>query len=101
MRQKVDPVADIELVFDIDANNQARRHVMDTISLPENSLHAYEAVYKLLKECDAEILSEDVLIGIDYYRSSLQCNDSASAEENISKYDPKKLDYIKSDWVTA
>jgi radical SAM superfamily enzyme YgiQ (UPF0313 family) len=101
LRQKVDPVAEIELEFTIDANNKARRHVMDTISRPENSLHAYEAVYKLLKECDAEILAEDVLIGIDYYRSSLQGNDEAGKETISQKYDLEKIEYIKSSWVAA
>ena len=101
LRQKVDPVSEVELVFTIEANNEARKHVMDTISQPQNTLFAYEALLKLLKQCDVEILAEDTLVGIDYYKSLGQGNDRSSEEVSDFKYGLDKIEYIKSSWVST
>jgi hypothetical protein len=100
LSNRVDPVSDCECTYTIEANNDARRHVMNVISEPENILHAYEAALQLLKEFDAEVLSEDIKIGIDYYRTI--CAGEKEVDGGFcGQYDPKKIEYIKTSWVTA
>ena len=73
---------------------------MNIISKSENILLAYEATHQLLRECDAEVLSEDIKIGIDYYRS--MCRETASGDSDFyDQYNREKIDYIKTSWVTA
>ena len=73
---------------------------MNVISEPENILLAYEATHQLLRECDAEVLSEDIKIGIDYYRSI--CQETESGDSDFyDQYDREKINYIKTSWVTA
>jgi hypothetical protein len=73
---------------------------MNVISKPENILLAYKATQQLLRECDAEVLSEDIKIGIDYYRS--MCQETERKDIDFyDQYDREKIDYIKTSWVTA
>ena len=73
---------------------------MDTISRPENILRAYEATLKLIQECEAEVLSEDIKIGIDYYRT--MCGNEKEVDSDFyDQYDQEKIEYIKTSWVTA
>ena len=73
---------------------------MNVISKPENILLAYKATHQLLRECDAEVLSEDIKIGIDYYRS--MCQETERRDIDFyDQYDREKIDYIKTSWVTA
>jgi radical SAM superfamily enzyme YgiQ (UPF0313 family) len=100
LSKRVDPVSDRECTYTIEANNDARRHVMNVISEPENILHAYEAALQLLKELDAEVLSEDIKIGIDYYRA--MCFGEKEVDGDfLGQHDPEKIEYIKTSWVTA
>jgi radical SAM superfamily enzyme YgiQ (UPF0313 family) len=100
LRETVDPVSECECIFTIDNNNESRRHVMNVISKPENILLAYKATQQLLRECDAEVLSEDIKIGIDYYRS--MCQETERKDIDFyDQYDREKIDYIKTSWVTA
>ena len=71
---------------------------MNVISKPENILLAYEATHQLQRECDAEVLSEDIKIGIDYYRSVCQ---ESGGSDFYDQYDREKINYIKTSWVTA
>ena len=73
---------------------------MNVISEPENILLAYKATHQLLHECAAEVLSEDIKIGIDYYRSICQETESGGSDF-YDQYDRAKIDYIKTSWVTA
>tara|TARA_B100000686_G_C16727531_1_gene938656 strand:+ start:4 stop:1455 length:1452 start_codon:yes stop_codon:yes gene_type:complete len=100
LRESIDPVSECECIFTIDNNNDSRRHVMNVISRPENILLAYEATQQLLSECDAEILSEDIKIGIDYYRT-ICVRENIGDSDFYDQYDRKKIDYIKTSWVTA
>jgi radical SAM superfamily enzyme YgiQ (UPF0313 family) len=100
LSKRIDPVSDCECIDTIEANNDARRHVMDVISEPENILHAYEAALELLHEFEVEVLSEDVKIGIDYYRSVSSGDTKVDADFN-GRYDHEKIEYIKTSWVTA
>jgi len=100
LRKTIDPVSECGCAFTIDNNNESRRHVMDTISRPENILRAYEATLKLIQECGVEVLSEDIKIGIDYYRT--MCDGQKEAGKDIyDQYDQEKIEYIKTSWVTA
>jgi len=100
LSKRIDPVSDCECIYTIEANNDARRHVMNVISEPENILHAYEAALELLHEFEVEVLSEDVKIGIDYYRSVSSGDTKVDADFN-GRYDHEKIEYIKTSWVTA
>ena len=73
---------------------------MNVISKPENILHAYEAALELLIEFQVEVLSEDIKIGIDYYRS-LSSGDTKVDVDFNGRYDHEKIEYIKTSWVTA
>ncbi|MGY8817724.1 MAG: hypothetical protein ACKVHB_08160, partial [Pseudomonadales bacterium] len=100
LSKRVDPVSNCDCTHTIEANNDARRHVMNVISEPENILHAYEAALDLLKEFDAEALSEDIKIGIDYYRT-MSAGEKKVDGDFCGQYDPEKIEYIKTSWVTA
>jgi radical SAM superfamily enzyme YgiQ (UPF0313 family) len=100
LRESIDPVAECECIFTIDNNNDSRRHVMNVISRPENILLAYEATQQLLRECKAEILSEDIKIGIDYYRT-ICVGEKMEEMDFDNQYDREKIEYIKTSWVTA
>lgn len=100
LRESIDPVLECECVFTIDNNNDSRRYVMNVISRPENILLAYEATQQLLRECNAEILSEDINIGIDYYRT-ICVGEKMGDSDFYDQYDREKIEYIKTSWVTA
>jgi len=100
LRKTVDPVSECEYAFTIESNNDARRHVMDTISRPENTLCAYETTLQLLRECGAEELSEDIKIGSDYYRTVCG-GEKGGGNNSFDQYAREKIDYIKTSWVTA
>ena len=100
LRRSVDPVSECGFDFTIESNNAARRHVMNVISRPENILGAYEATLQLLRECGVEVLSEDIKIGIDYYRT--MCGRGKKVDSDFyDQYDREKIEYIKTSWVTA
>ena len=73
---------------------------MNFISEPENILHTYESALELLQEFEVEVLSEDIKIGIDYYRSLSSGGTKVDADFN-GRYDHEKIEYIKTSWVTA
>jgi radical SAM superfamily enzyme YgiQ (UPF0313 family) len=100
VQKQVDPVSDISYEFTIDWNNSIRRNVMSEFCLPQNSLYFYKAALELLKSCGAEKLSEDIFVGIDYYRTI--CKGVSEADPAIlQKFDAEKINHIKTKWVTA
>ena len=99
-QKRVDPISNISYEFTIDWNNTIRRNVMTEVCLPQNSLYFYESALELLKSCNAEELSEDVFVGIDYYRTI--CQGVSEGDPSIlEKFDAEKINYIKTKWVTA
>ena len=52
------------------------------------------------EEDNVEVLSEDIKIGIDYYRSVSSGDTKVDADFN-GRYDHEKIEYIKTSWVTA
>ena len=113
LRRKVDPLTGIKHEFTIEANNVARRTVMNTLAKPENCVYCYEAMLELLEICDAEHLAEDVLLGIEFYKavckgngsqieaSSFQDPDQLVDQGIFNVKDKSKLEYVKTAWVST
>jgi radical SAM superfamily enzyme YgiQ (UPF0313 family) len=96
------PECNIEFDFTIESNNLVRRQFMNTIAKSQNCMHVYEAVLELLKSCSIENHSEDILIGLDYYKTvykGIYEQDNVSAA--FQKYGKEKIAYIKNQWVSA
>lgn len=113
LRRKVDPLTSVKHEFTIEANNVARRTVMNTLAKPENCIHCYEAMLELLKIHHSEHLAEDALLGIDYYKAVCKGNrqqkeasffqDSTQLVDQgiFNLKDKSKLEYVKTVWVSA
>ena len=88
---RVDPVSNIDFDYTNESFYAIRRHVMNTLSEPENCLHVYESTLELLKSSGAESLLENILIGIDHYRSLLN-----SGEDNGDDNEAIKVKWVKA-----
>ncbi|MDA2932846.1 cobalamin-dependent protein [Acidobacteria bacterium AH-259-D05] len=110
---RVDPMREVKYEFTIEANNVARRTVMNTLTRPENCVHCYEAMLEILKIHKSEHLSEDIQLGIDFYKtlSHGTCSEKDQrAFENPDQFvdqgifnvkDRGRLEHVKTVWVSS
>ncbi|MBU3956393.1 radical SAM protein [bacterium] len=85
----------------IKSNNMVKKRIMDQVAQPENCLYAYRATLQLLKEVNMEHLAEDILLGMDYYKTL--CSGNVGRGEDIisQKYNSKQIKWIKLNWVVS
>ena len=113
LRRKIDPVAGIDHDFTIEANNVARRSVMNTLTQPENGVKCYETMLELLLRHDAELLAQHVRLGIEYYKSVGNGTPADSKRKEFADIsqlvdqgvfnvkDVENLEYVKTAWVST
>jgi len=103
MKEKIDPITDLrnKFVNTIENFNAIRRQVFNFLFEPENCLYAYKSMLKLLDSCGVQQLSENILIGIDYYTALTKEPDEHEQKDAffVQKYGKKKIEYVKSTWV--
>ncbi len=74
---------------------------MDRIAVPLNCLYFYEATFELLHDLHAEDLSEDIRLGINYYKRVSSCHSEEAQDDVTREYGRQKIDYLKFDWVVS
>ena len=114
VEQRIDPYAIVreQHEFTLDAHNLIRRSFMNSLTEPQNCVHAYEAVLEMLNGYGAEYLTENVELGAAYYKAIV---DGKIDPGNQKFGDPKQLvdqgilqckdhsqlELVKTVWVTA
>ncbi len=110
---KINPVAKINHDFTIEANNVARRAVMNTLTKPENSVKCHDSMLELLIKHDAESLTPHIRLGIEYYKNVGDDTMAVSDEEEFADIsqlvdqgifnitDVENLKYVKTAWVSS
>jgi|SRR3990167_6479979 len=101
IQNKVDPVSNIKFDFTIESNNLMRRQVMNTLAKLENCVYVYEAALELLKSCNADTFIEDVLFGLDYYKTVSKGYYKQNNDTLYQRYDNEKVANIKIQWVST
>ena len=113
---QINPVQEIHFEHTIEANNIARRAVMNCLTEFSNALICYQACIELLRRYDSELLSDPdaaVNAGERYYQAANNGAinpDQAIRFEDVTQLvdqgifnvkDVEKIDYIKTSWVAS
>jgi tRNA A37 methylthiotransferase MiaB len=113
LSKKIDPVSEVKLDFTIEAQNLARRSVMNILTQPENAVLCYETMFEVMQANNAVDLADDIRLGIDYYKavgegklapgSSTEFEDARQLVDQgvFSVKDVNKINRVKTVWVTA
>lgn len=99
--QRIDPIADIVHQFTIEHNNFIRRHIMRTMTRPQNVVALYQETLRLLAEYGLESHGRDVRAGLEFYQMLLDPNVSAEDACRHLGWSQDQVSSVSSLWVNA
>lgn len=85
----------------IKAYNTIKKSIMDRVAVPKNCLCMYEAMLELLCELNLEDLTDDILLGIKYYRTLFSEDLKGVGKVCFEEYGGERIERIKFGWVVS
>jgi len=97
---------DIAAIYDpekdfIESYNNIKKNLMDKVAAPKICLCMYESMLEMLRDFNLEDLEEDILFGIDYYKTLCSEDLIKVQAGSFKESESKKIDKVKFGWVVS